>query len=304
MDFQVVAYASGGGISLQTSGLISVAVTGVPASNLGLNLNVAFTDNKGQYNEGDAVNIKVTSTSIDAGQKATAQGIQQIYFAVYVNDSNKAVAGYTYSGSTIQFFAGPQQYNNLQVSAANGFISGSNKIIVKLYQAGTSNEVAEGYAILQAQGSGLPTANTQTPPPSGSTPPVGGTTAVGGGTANPAANIDCTKNPDPNYCLYNPLPVDSLTSTVLLIMRGFLAIVGLWCVLFIVIGGFRFVMSQGNEEAVTAARKTITWAVIGFVICLLSFSIMAIVQYVLQVNVKNVSSATSMAPIVRIIKDL
>jgi uncharacterized membrane protein YjfL (UPF0719 family) len=46
-------------------------------------------------------------------------------------------------------------------------------------------------------------------------------------------------------------------------------------------------MSQGNEEAVSAAKKTITWAVIGLVIALLSFSIVAIVQNLLGIDIKG-----------------
>jgi hypothetical protein len=115
-----------------------------------------------------------------------------------------------------------------------------------------------------------------------------------GPTVAAAPPVDCSgPNPNPNFCFYNPLPVDSLTETLLLIMRGFLGVVGIWSVAFIIIGGFRYVGSQGNEEQVTAARKTITWAVIGFAIAMLAFSIMAIVQNILQTNIRDVTSKTS-----------
>jgi hypothetical protein len=88
--------------------------------------------------------------------------------------------------------------------------------------------------------------------------------------------------------LYNPISgVDNLTDLLLKIMQGFLVIIGVWSVVFIVLGGFRLVMSQGNEEAVSAAKKTITWAVIGLVIALLSFSIVAIVQNLLGIDIKG-----------------
>ncbi|MCL5666357.1 MAG: pilin [Patescibacteria group bacterium] len=105
-----------------------------------------------------------------------------------------------------------------------------------------------------------------------------------GETAPPVVAFDCTRagaDKDPNYskyCLENPLPVDSLTDMILLIMRGFLAIVGIWAVVFIIIGGFKMVMAQGNEEAFTSAKKTVTWAIIGLGIALLAFSVIAIVQ--------------------------
>lgn len=88
--------------------------------------------------------------------------------------------------------------------------------------------------------------------------------------------------------LYNPISgVDSLTDLLLKIMQGFLVIIGVWSVVFIVLGGFRLVMSQGNEEAVGAAKKTITWAVIGLVVALLAFSIVAIVQNLLGIDIKE-----------------
>ncbi len=123
--------------------------------------------------------------------------------------------------------------------------------------------------------------STAPAPATGEKTPEGATTpASGGGT-----NGDCT---DPNKCLYNPLPTDVLTDMLLLIMQGFLMIVGIWSVAFVIIGGFRYVMSQGNEEAITAARKTITWAILGLVIALMSFSIIAIVKNIFKVENKKV----------------
>lgn len=116
-----------------------------------------------------------------------------------------------------------------------------------------------------------------------SNPAAGATTpASGGGT-----NGDCT---DPNKCLYNPLPTDVLTDMLLLIIQAFLMILGIWSVAFVIVGGFRYVMSQGNEEAVTAARKTITWAILGLIIALMSFSIIAIVKNIFKVDTKTVNT--------------
>jgi len=115
-----------------------------------------------------------------------------------------------------------------------------------------------------------------------------GTQPGTGSTPSSGSKVDCTANPDSNYCLYNPLPVNALGDMLLLIMQAFLLIIGLWSVAFVVIGGFRYVMSRGNEEAVIAARKTITWAILGLVIALLSFSIVAMVKNIFQANTKPV----------------
>jgi len=90
--------------------------------------------------------------------------------------------------------------------------------------------------------------------------------------------------------LINPLPVDNLTGMFLYIVKGFLAIIGVWGVLFVIIGGFRMIMAAGNEEQYLAAKKTITWAILGVVVAVMSFSIIAIVQNLVGVDYSKIQS--------------
>lgn len=115
-----------------------------------------------------------------------------------------------------------------------------------------------------------------------------------GGTCTPActAGYTCqnggcvqTSGGGANDQLYNPLPTDSLVATFLSIVRAFVVILAVFAVLFVMIGGFQMVMASGNEELYTKARKTITWAILGLVVALLSFSIIAIVQNLLKANI-------------------
>jgi hypothetical protein len=111
-----------------------------------------------------------------------------------------------------------------------------------------------------------------------------GNTGAGAGGAGGGAGAG-TVDTSLKETLFNPLPSDSLTGTLLGIAKGFLAVVGLWGVVFVMIGGFKMVIANGNEEAITAAKKTITWAVLGVVVALLSFSIIAIVQNLLGADI-------------------
>jgi hypothetical protein len=111
------------------------------------------------------------------------------------------------------------------------------------------------------------------------TPPAGG---------QPANSQTTLINPIPGY--------DNLTALVVNIMKGFLGIIAVWAVAFIVIGGFKMVISSGNEEAVLAAKKTITWAVLGLLIAVLSFAIIAIVQNLVGVKVPPPTSNTTGNP--------
>ena len=57
----------------------------------------------------------------------------------------------------------------------------------------------------------------------------------------------------------------------------FLVIGGI-AVLFLVIGAFRYIISNGDQGAITKAKNTILYAIIGLVISMLAFTI---VQFVL-----------------------
>jgi hypothetical protein len=60
-----------------------------------------------------------------------------------------------------------------------------------------------------------------------------------------------------------------------------IAIIGALALLFIIIGGVRMVVSAGNESAIKAGKKTVTWAVIGLVVALLSFTLISALETLL-----------------------
>lgn len=63
------------------------------------------------------------------------------------------------------------------------------------------------------------------------------------------------------------------TEIILSVANYLLSIAGLLTVLFIIIGGFRFMTAGGNEEAADKAKKTIINAIVGIVVVILSFAI-------------------------------
>lgn len=48
--------------------------------------------------------------------------------------------------------------------------------------------------------------------------------------------------------------------------------IGVLSVVMLIIGGFRYVISSGNESSVTNAKNTIMYAIIGLVIALLAYA--------------------------------
>lgn len=89
---------------------------------------------------------------------------------------------------------------------------------------------------------------------------------------------------------WNPLffwgPAGRLTASGLIIglIEIALWIVGLISVLFVIIGGFRYVTASGNEEAAEGAKKTILHAILGIVIVILSFVIIRVIATALTLG--------------------
>jgi len=53
--------------------------------------------------------------------------------------------------------------------------------------------------------------------------------------------------------------------------------------IFILIGGFKWILSQGDKKQLDEAQKTITFAIVGLVLVLLSFFILNLIGYLFQV---------------------
>ncbi len=80
---------------------------------------------------------------------------------------------------------------------------------------------------------------------------------------------------DPDQVLVN------LLSTVL-------GLLGIVAVIMVIVGGFRWMLSAGDDEKITKAKRTIGGAIIGLVIVLLSW---AVVSFVIKTT-GNVTGAT------------
>ena len=76
----------------------------------------------------------------------------------------------------------------------------------------------------------------------------------------------------------NPRTVTGLISRVIQYTLGVIAMVA---IVVIILAGFRMIAGSGDEKQRTTAKRSITWAIIGLVLALLSFSIVTIIQSVL-----------------------
>ncbi len=287
LDFKVTALNNSGLLQLTQSGVVSVFISGTGGSQGTANVTVQL-DHLSGVTEGDKLVVDVYSNNI---REVAGSSVPKINLALYVNGGSSPIASFDQNTSA---FVDHQKFNNLLVSSGNGFKNGQNTITVKLFQSGQNLEFGEGFATIQAQG--LPENPGANP---GSTNPGAnpGTTNPGAnpGSTNPGANpgttpatgssVDCQKTPNDPSCVYNPLGFSDIPSFMLYIIKWLLGIIGTFAVLMIILGGFRMVFAQGNEEAFGKARKTIVYAVIGLVVAVLSFTIIQIVSNILKAGV-------------------
>ena len=98
--------------------------------------------------------------------------------------------------------------------------------------------------------------------------------------AQPAAAFDksigdgagAAKGEGQNDCLFASDECDG-TPIFQTITNVLLFVIGAVSVIMLIIGGIRYTISQGDSTAVTSAKNTILYAVIGIIVALLAFAI-------------------------------
>lgn len=83
-------------------------------------------------------------------------------------------------------------------------------------------------------------------------------------------------------CAGNTFTLNSLTGSngiVTDVVNAMIYATGILAVIFIIIGGVRYIVSQGDEKSVKSAKDTVLYAIIGLILAILAF---AIVNFVLK----------------------
>ena len=103
-------------------------------------------------------------------------------------------------------------------------------------------------------------------------------------TGGVSAGAGSAKGTDQSPCLFGTegAACEGATPLFQIITNVLLFIIGAVSVIMLVIGGIRYVVSGGDQKAVTDAKNTILYAVIGLVVALMAY---AIVNFVV-LNVK------------------
>ncbi|HTL39342.1 MAG TPA: hypothetical protein VL306_00815 [Methylomirabilota bacterium] len=92
-----------------------------------------------------------------------------------------------------------------------------------------------------------------------------------------ASHALAIENPAPGLFV-NSVGDNSVKGILLFAIENILLpIVGIIAILFVIIGGFQLITARGNEEQAEAGKKTLTNAIIGLVVVILSYVIVVVV---------------------------
>ena len=87
--------------------------------------------------------------------------------------------------------------------------------------------------------------------------------------------------PIPNPDTAHLVNIPDFGQLLVKIIQIFLAFAGAIAVVFLMVGGFQYVASRGNEEGVEKAKKAISAAIIGLVIIVMAYAIVTIINTLL-----------------------
>lgn len=71
------------------------------------------------------------------------------------------------------------------------------------------------------------------------------------------------------------------------LVRAILGFAGITLFILLVIGGFKYITSGGDPKAVEGAKKTLTYAIGGFIILLLSYLVLVLIKVITGVDVTH-----------------
>lgn len=106
-------------------------------------------------------------------------------------------------------------------------------------------------------------------------------TAAGIGTSLTMASVAVAAE-DPK--VPNPVGQQNLGDVLFDVVNALLLFAGAVAVLFLIIGGFRYVVSAGNAEQVEGAKKTIVYALLGLIVIFIAYVLVQLVQNYLGVQ--------------------
>ena len=97
------------------------------------------------------------------------------------------------------------------------------------------------------------------------------------------ANLQFTENPSSGSCSGTDTTgqINKIIHTIINLLS---AVIGIVAVVMIMVGGFRYITSGGNDTSVTSAKNTILYAIIGLII-------VAVAQVLVKITLSKVANS-------------
>lgn len=89
-----------------------------------------------------------------------------------------------------------------------------------------------------------------------------------------------------DYTIFRPAGHATFGSLLTVVVRFLIVVAGILSLIFVIIGGIKLVTSGGDPKNLESARSTITYAIIGVVVALLSFMLVSLVQRFVGSNIQ------------------
>lgn len=93
----------------------------------------------------------------------------------------------------------------------------------------------------------------------------------GGSDLSISSGVDCAKGKDQPTQLFGTEGIFTTVTNVLLFLIGAVSVI------MLIIGGIRYTVSNGDQGAVTSAKNTILYAIIGLVVAILAYAAVSFV---------------------------
>ena len=99
------------------------------------------------------------------------------------------------------------------------------------------------------------------------------------GLSGSAYAYDICQDKASSGCSTSGTQLPEFASVITSIINGVLAVLGLLAVIFIIVGGINYMTSAGATQKIEKGKRTILYACIGLIICVLSY---AVVNFVIK----------------------
>lgn len=129
-----------------------------------------------------------------------------------------------------------------------------------------------------ASGTAAPSSTSTSTPTPTSTGTSTTTTPAADATTQSSNGSTCDPTNASSTGICNPLPDTDIQGLIVRIVNYLMGFIAIISVIMIIVGGYQMVFSAGNEEGFKKGRQTMTYAVLGLVLAIMAYSIVAIVE--------------------------